>query len=465
MRSVLLSFGFIFLSMACNAEIISASSDAKSLALTVYNNNLAFVKDTRKVNFKKGLNNLSWREVSAEVMPESVMLNSKDNNEITVLEHNFNYEVLSYTSLLNKYIGKDVWVYTSNPATGIRQKEVAKVLSAAQGLVLQFADRIEAKASVELAFPVMPEKLFDQPTMSLVINANAGDQLVELSYLTSGLSWQANYVANLSGDAKFLDLSAFVAIHNTSGISYNNAMLQLMAGSVNKSPPRRENRVLASKVMMEGAMSAPEPEMQSVGENYLYTIATPTSLEDRQIKQISLLTARHIPVQQEFLLLANDWQYVEGGNSKQKPKVFLEFINQSGELGKPLPAGKVRVYANDQKGSAQFLGEDFISHTAEKEKIRIQLGESFDVFAEKSQQSVKRINNKTIEIAYQITIHNSKKNAITVRTQEPFSDEWQFIKSSQPLNRKPSSDLEWLLTVPAGDSKSVDYIVRVKSEI
>ena len=345
-------------------ELRSTLQDQRSVAVTIYNENLALVKDQRKIQFAGGQNTLAFRDVSARMRPETALLRSLTSpGKLTVLEQNFDFDLLTPQKLLDKYVGRNVSIVRTNPATGAETTEQAQVLAANNGVVMKIGDRIETGIPGRIVYPDVPDNLRDRPTLVMSLNnAGAAQQEVELSYLTGGLAWKADYVAELSAADDRLDLSGWVTLTNTSGTSYNNARLQLVAGDVNQV---RQAYPMAAPVVrksarLEEAMQGKMSE-ESLMEYHLYTLDRPTTIAENQTKQVSLLTATNVPVRKELLLRGADYYYQSSyGDLGQKMKVgvFVEFDNnETSHLGMPLPKGVIRVYKRDGAGNAQFVGE------------------------------------------------------------------------------------------------------------
>ena len=447
-------------------ERSSTAADREAVAVTVYNDDLALVKERRSVVFAAGLNRLSLREVAAQMRPETALLRAASGTPLSLIEQNFDFDLLTPQKLLEKYVGREVSVIRVHPTSGEERSEKATVLAAGNGTVLRFADRIETGVPGRLAFDSVPPNLRERPTLSVLLDAAGGKQSVELSYLTSGVSWKADYVANLSTDGKQLDLNGWVTLTNRSGAAFDNATLQLVAGTV--------NRVRSAQPQMAYAMAAPAPRakameatQEALMDFHLYSFERPTSIADNQTKQLALLSASAVPVRREYLLAGNDWiyrdRYAQPGQlgQKLKPAIFVEFDNKT-PLGKPLPAGVVRVYAKDSKGAAQFVGEDRIEHTAKNEKLRLRLGEAFDITAERKQTSYKRIADNVSESAWRIELRNAKDEPVTVKVQEPLPGDWEMVQESQKRSKESARVAAWNVTIPAGGSKVLEYAVRVK---
>lgn len=445
-------------------EVVSFATDREATAITVYNDDLALVKERRKVRLPAGLVRLSLREVSAQMRPETALLKAVTGSPITLVEQNFDFDLLTPGKLLEKYVGREVTVLRSHPTTGEERAERATVLSANSGTVLRFADRIETGVPGRIVFDSVPGNLRDRPTLSVLFEGSGGNPSLELSYLTGGLSWKADYVANLSPDGLSMDLSGWVTLTNRSGAGYSDAKLQLVAGTV--------NRVRPPQPLMAFAMPAPAPagkraEMaqESLMDYHLYSFESPTSVDENQTKQLALLSASGIPVRREYLLAGSEYYYRDRYGQigqKLKPAVFVELENKGGQLGKPLPGGIIRVYAKDSKGAAQFVGEDRIEHTAKNEKVRLKLGEAFDITAERRQTAFKKLGDSMAESAFRLDIRNAKDEPVAVRVQEPLPGDWELVQQTHPHVKESARIAAWNLQVPANGTAVLEYTARVR---
>lgn len=451
-------------------EIVSTVSDQKKVAVTIYNNNLALIKDTRQVNLGRDFNKLAWRGVSAQMRPETAQLrNLASPTGFRLQEQNFDFDLLTPEKLLEKYLGKEVMVIRTHPTTGVESRESATVLATNGGTVLRFPDRIETGIPGRLAFLSVPENLRDTPTLVVsLINPVAGVQNLELTYLTQGLSWRADYVAELNARDDRLDLTGWVTLTNQSGAAYPDAKLQLVAGDLNLAPePQAPRGQIALAAKMADVAQMKE---ESLFEYHLYTLQHPTSLAENQTKQVALMAAINVPVKKEFLLEGASHyysgQYREIGQ-QIKIGVFVEFQNVGEGLGIPLPKGVIRVYKKDTQGNAQFVGEDRIDHTPKNESIRMKLGEAFDLTADKKQTDFQKLastsrHNSVFETAYQIVVKNAKNEAVTVTVREPMPGDWAMVSESLPHVKAASSVAEWAVKVPAESQATLTYRVRVK---
>ena len=470
--SSILSMGAIAMDDGLD-ESRSTQNDQQSVAVTIYNQDLALVKDTRKVKLKTGLNALAMRDVSAQIRPETALLRSINApGSLTLLEQNFDFDLLSPEKMLEKYVGKTVTIIKTNPVTGAETSEQATVLSANNGAVLKIGNRIVTGIPGRIEYDDVPANLRDRPTLiTQVNNKGAQDQTVELSYLTGGLGWKADYVAELNDKEDKLDLSGWVTLTNTSGASYKNAKLQLVAGDVNR--VQQNMRPMMKTMHMEAGMADAAAPMAEEGllEYHLYTLDRPTTIAENQTKQVALLSASGVPTRKELVLKGADYyyggQYGEIG-TKIKVGVFIEFENkEASKLGMPLPKGTLRVYKKDSKGNAQFVGEDNIDHTPKNEAVRLKLGDAFDVTADKKQTDFKILPNpvkghSAFESAYEITLKNAKKERVTVTVQEPIGGDWKILSESAPHTKANSHLAVWKIDVPAESSTTLTYRALVK---
>lgn len=454
-------------------ETRSTLQDQQEVAVTIYNDNLALVKDQRKVKLNAGLNSLAMRDVSALIRPETALLRSLTSaGSLTVLEQNFDFDLLTPQKLLEKFVGKSVGVIKTNPATGLETTEQAQVLSANNGVVLKMGDRIETGIPGRIVYSDVPINLRDRPTLVVQLqNKGASEQNVELSYLTNGLGWKADYVAELNAAEDKLDLSGWVTLNNTSGTSYRNAKLQLVAGDVNRVQEQRPAALeMRMKTLAMDAAATPMAE-ESLLEYHLYTLDRPTTIAENQTKQVALLSASDVPAHKDLVLRGADYYYQSSyGDLGQKLKVgvFVEFDNkESAHLGLPLPKGIMRVYKKDAAGNAQFVGEDRIDHTPKNETVRLKLGDAFDVTADKKQTDFKKLpnpakGNSAFESAYEIVLKNAKKERVTVTVQEPIPGDWKMLKSSHPSDKVASNTAVWKIDIPAEGKTTLTYRVQVK---
>ena len=450
----------------------STLDDQTAVAVTIYNEDLALVKDRRQLELPVGGLDLAFRDVSARIQPETALLRGlTEGANLKVIEQNFDFDLLTPGKLLEKYVGRPVGVIKVHPTTGEETEEEATVLAAAEGTVLRIGDRIETGQPGRVVFRELPPNLRDRPTLVMKLdNGLAGPQELELSYLTAGLSWKADYVGELAAADSHLDLTGWVTLNNTSGTAYRDAQLQLVAGDVNRV------RDLPSPAMQKEGMrmmaaAAPMMEEEALFEYHLYSLARPTTIADNQSKQVALLAAQGIPARKELIFKGNDYYYrAQQGEIgvKLKASVFLEIDNrEEANLGLPLPKGVVRIYKKDSQGKAQFVGEDRIDHTPKNETLRLKLGEAFDVTADKTQTDFVKLSGTgpwqyQFETAYRLHLRNAKSEAVPVKVREPIPGDWKILESSHPHQKVSANLAEWEIRIPAEGETVLTYRVRVR---
>lgn len=460
--------------LAQTAEQRSTLADQRDVAVTIYNDNLALVKDQRRVQIAAGSSNLAFRDVSARMRAETAMLRSVSQpGSLRVLEQNFDFDLLSPQKLLEKYVGQTVSVVRTHPTTGAETVESAQVLAANNGVVLKVGNRIETGVPGRIVYGEVPPNLRDRPTLVMALdNTQTQAQDIELSYLTGGLGWRADYVVELGAKDDVLDISGWVTLTNTSGATYRNARLQLVAGDVNRVQQEMQSAPRAY-AMAAPAVAKVSNDMAEEGlfEYHLYTLARPTTIAENQTKQVALLSGAGVPVRKEMVLRGSEYYYQSQAGElgkKLKVGVFVEFENkESSRLGLPLPKGVVRVYKKDKAGNAQFIGEDRIDHTPKNEKVQLKLGDAFDVTADKRQTDFRQVSNDNrkgyaFDTAYEIVLKNAKDEAVQVTVQEPIPGDWQMTTSSQPHTKAAANLATWSVNVPAQGSAKLTYRVLTR---
>lgn len=453
----------------------STLEDQTAVAVTIYNDDLALIRDSRRVELPAGRSELAFRDVSGQIRPETALLRATEGSAPQVIEQNFDFDLLTPAALLEKYVGREVGLVSTHPTSGEETEETATVLAATDGVVLRVGDRIETfragKAPGRIVYRDIPANLRDRPTLVLTLDSEeAGSRLLELSYLSGGLGWKADYVGELSADEQQLDLAGWVTLTNRSGTSYRNAQLQLVAGEVNQVEEARGGPQV-EMMAMRAASPAPNMREESLFEYHLYSLAHPTTIADNQTKQVALLDAPGVDVGKELLVQGDQRAYREPrGELAQElaVTVYLTATNdEDSNLGLPLPAGIVRIYQRDSQGNAQFIGEDRIDHTPKNERIRLKLGQSFDVTAERKQTEFKKLSGTgpwqyQFEGAYEILVKNAKSEPETVVIQERIPGDWTMLEESAPHEKGNANTAVWRLEVPAEGETRLSYRVRVR---
>ena len=456
----------LFVAPAAFAETPVGADKQTAVAVTIYNNDLALVRDSRTVTLSAGENELAFIEVSAGIRPETALLTGH-GTQLDIIEQNFDFDLLTPQKLLEKSVGQTIRVVRTNPETGADTTEDATVLSVAEGqVVLKIGDRIEVTPPGRLVYSAVPANLRDRPTLVVKLDSKqAGDVPVDLSYLTHGLSWAADYVAELSPDEKTINLNGWVTLTNMSGIAYKDAKLQLVAGEVNQVQPAQPAPMMEAMDAVGGVRQ--KMVEQAAFEYHLYSLDRPTTLKENQTKQVALLVADAIPVEKQYLLLnvaqlGNNYGSRIGETQRVNAEVRMKIKNEeASHLGVPLPSGVVRVYKADSDGNAIFVGEDHIDHTPKNEQLDLLLGRAFDVTARGKQVSYERISDNVYENAYEIEVKNAKKEPITVTLREYVPGDWKMLAESTKSTKPDAATAEWQLQVPAEGSAKLSYKVRI----
>ncbi len=477
-------FGYVFLALiiclmgsAFGAEKIvskteslsSTLADQDSVAVTIYNVNLGLVKDLRSINLSKGMGELKFMDVASQIIPTSVHIKSLINPEsLQILEQNYEYDLLNPQKLMDKYVGKEVKLYNKNPYTEREEIVTATLLSNNGGPIFRIGNEITFGHPGRVMFPGVPENLISKPTLVwLLENSLKEQQKVEASYLTNGINWRADYVVTLNDKDTKADLSGWVTIDNKSGATYNDAKIKLVAGDVNRvreEPEYRDRMLRMAKA--EAMPAAPQFKEEEFFEYHIYTLQRPSTIKENQTKQISLVTADSIPVRKELLYRGAAYYYYNRygeAMTNQKVGVFIEIENKKDHnLGIPLPKGTVRVYKQDSEGSLQFVGEDSIDHTPKDEKVRIKLGEAFDVVGSRKQTDWKKIASDTYEAAFEISLRNHKKEDVMVKVIEPIPGDWTMLSSSHAYKKSEAFTAEFILPVSKDKETKLTYRVRMR---
>ena len=455
---------FVTTSTVAAATLAVTREVQKDVMVTIYNGNLGLVKDVREVRLPLGLGEAQFMDVAAQIDPTTVHLKSlSDPAGLRILEQNYEYDLLSSDKLLEKYVGKVVRLYQSDGTF-----HEAKLLSTA-GPVFEINGQIHLGYSGRMVLPSLPENLVAKPTLVwLLRNQTAAVQRVEASYLTGGITWKADYVLVVNDADTRSDLTGWVTIDNKSGATYGNAALKLVAGDVNRARDgRRDARMmeLAAKASSVREASRDFAE-EGFFEYHLYTLDGRTTIKNQQTKQLALLSAAEVPVTKHLVYYgAQDYYRNSYGMpiSNQKVAVLLELKNsKEHRLGMPLPKGKVRVYKADASGSQQFIGEDWIGHTPAGERVKVKLGDAFDVVGERTQKEWRKLGAGLWEVEWEIALRNHKKQDQTVTVIEPVPGDWTVLSSTHTFEKPEAHTLRFSIPVPKEGAAKLVYRVRIR---
>ena len=444
-------------------------NDQTDLSLTVYNSNIALVRDVRNLTVPSGLFRLKLMDIAATVNPATVHFRSlNEPDKLGVLEQNYEYDLLEPAKLLHKYVGKEVTLTRSYMDNGTTKREEFKatLLADNNGPVWKIGnDIVTGMYGESYRFPEVPANLYDRPTLLMSLeNSGSHKQQIEASYLAGNLSWNSDYVLTVGRDDKAADLDGWVTLVNNSGTAFHNARLQLVAGDLNRIQPAAAP-MQARDMAMNKAVRAEQFAQENFSEYHLYTLGRKTSVEDKETKQISLLQGSAIQVEKRFVVNGQNYyyhnQYSPGSPIKDNVMVFYKFKNEEKSgLGMPMPAGNVRVYQKDSKGNILFVGEDRIDHTPKDENLNIHIGTAFDVISERKQTDYKHIDTHIWEMEFEITVRNHKDTPITVEVNEPIGGDWEMLTSSYKYTKTAAFAAQFNVPVAANGASVLKYRIR-----
>lgn len=467
----LVVIGFcLFARPVFSGDIVKSTlNDQTGIEVTVYNSNLGLVKDTRKINLPSGNGELRFMDVAAYIMPVTVHAKSVNHTaDFSVLEQNYEYDLINESKLLDKYVGKTVKLMNWNQYSDKKETVEATLLSNNGGQVYKINNEIYLGYPGMKILPEIPENLIAQPTLTWLYN-NAGKDAhsLEVSYLTSGITWNADYVLIINKADNAADISGWVTVDNKSGATYKDAILKLVAGDVNRVQPTRDVYAKTNMLMMESAAGAPQFAEKAFFEYHIYDLQRKTTIKDNQTKQISLLEADNFKIQKEFITTAASPYYnysMAGQKPKQTVHVMVSFKNsKDNKLGMPLPAGTMRLYKQDDEEKLQFIGEDRIDHTPEDEDIRLKIGDAFDVVAERVQTDFRQISSTVFESEWEVALRNHKNEDINVGVVEPLAGcaNWEVITSSHTYTKMDAFTIRFDVKVSKDQEVRVKYRLRV----
>ena len=454
-------------------------ADQADLSVTVYNSDIALVRDVRNLKLPSGAFNLQFMDIAATVNPATVHFRSLTQpSSLGVLEQNYEYDLLEPEKLLRKYVGRDVTL-VRRQANGGEEEVRARLLSYNTGPVWQIGNEIVTGLHPDhIRFPELPGNLHSRPTLIWTLeNGGAAAHRVEASYLAGNLKWNADYVLTVARDdppsrqgasagQAAADLDGWVTLTNGSGTAFNNAKLQLVAGDLNRVRQELQKRVAIDGMAESRAGAAPAMAQESFSEYHLYSLNRRTTINNNETKQLSMLTGTAVPTTKRYVVNGQSYYYrngrFPGAAIKDVVQVFYQFKNeQKAGLGVPMPAGTIRVYQADSKGGVHFVGEDRINHTPKDETINIKIGNAFDVVCERKQTDFRKISDRVYEFEYDITLRNHKSSAVSVEVNEPIGGTWEMLRSTHKWSKSDAWALQFSVPVAADGVSVLTYRVRV----
>jgi len=449
----------------------STLDDQTELAVTVYNSNIALVRDVRNLQLPQGRFDLHFMDIAATVNPATVHFRSlTEPSRVNVLEQNYEYDLLDPEKLLHKYVGRDVTLVRTHQEGGTTREETvtARLLSDNTAPVWRIGNEIVTGLHPDhMQFPDLPDNLYTRPTLIWTLdNAGAAKHRVEASYLAGSLSWNADYVLTVARDDKAADLDGWVTLTNGSGTSFRNAKLQLVAGDLNRIRAQVANGRIIDALSMKEAVAAPAMAQEAFSDYHLYTLGRKTTINNSETKQVSMLAGTAVPIQKLYVVDGQAFYYRNaqhpGSPLKDVVQVYYQFKNEErAGLGMPMPAGNVRVYQADSKGGVQFVGEDRIDHTPKDETLKLKIGNAFDVVCERKQIDFEKIAGNVYEVEYEVTVRNHKTTPVSVEVNEPIGGTWKMIRSSHEWTKSDAWAGRFMVPVAADSASVLKYRVRI----
>jgi hypothetical protein len=454
---------------AAPSQHTTTLEDQAELSLTVYNSDIALVRDVRNLKLPGGSFDLQFMDIAATVNPATVHFRSlTEPAALGVVEQNYEYDLLEPDKLLRKYVGREVTLVRTRQEDGTtRQEEVrALLLSYNNAPVWQIGKEIVTGLHADhIRFPELPGNLYSRPTLIWTLeNGGAARHRVEASYLARKLAWNADYVLTVGRDDKAADLDGWVTLTNGSGTAFKNAKLQLVAGDLNRV---RHELMKRQDALAERAPAAPQPmQQEAFSEYHLYTLGKRTTINNNETKQVSMLAGTGVPVLKRYVVSGQAFYYHNaqhpGAPLKDEVQVFYQFKNeQKGGLGMPMPAGVVRVYQGDSQGGVHFVGEDRINHTPKDETINIKIGNAFDVVCERNQVDFRKLAPGVFEVEYEVALRNHKSAPVTVEVNEPIGGTWTMLSSTHEWKKTAAWAAQFTVPVAANGSGTLKYRVRI----
>jgi hypothetical protein len=442
------------------AILLSQSSEQKSLSVTVYNQNLGVIKDVRVIDISSGTSEIQITDVAQQIDPTSVHIKLDG----VVIEQNYQYDLVSLDKILRKFVNQNIHLISET-----NEIVEGKLLSALGGQIVlekQEGGLVMLPNVNKYRFSVdyLPEGLITQPTLVWQVNSNSsGEQDVELSYQTRGMNWHAEYVVVLNEDDTELDLNSWVSVDNQSGAGYKNAKLKLVAGDVNLIQDINIRGGIDNMYRMEkSSVNGQQFEEKAFFEYHIYNLQRVTTLANNETKQISLFEANSVAAKKKFFYgsTSNRWYWNQQG--QQKIAVIVEFENnEEYGLGVPMPKGKVRVYKSDGE-SLEFVGEDMIDHTTTKEKVKLKIGDAFDIVGEELQTANVQISSKVWEQEFEITFKNRKKEDVVIEVERNLGNNWEILKSSFDYKKKDAFRVTFNVPVKANGESKLTFKIRYR---
>jgi hypothetical protein len=442
---------FLFLLLILfGISTVQSQDKPTQTSITIYYDNLGVVNEIRPVTLEKGVSLIKITDVPSQIDPTSVHI--KLNG--TVFEQNYQYDLVSMSALLKRYIDNDITVADEKSAfTG-------KLLSVeSNNIVLQTKDGLKIFPninSLQISVGSLPSGLLTKPTLVWKVSTeSAGKQNAEISYMTSGISWSAEYVAVLNDKEDEMSFNSWVSIDNNTGATFENTSLKLIAGEVNRVQEYEKSYGATVDITMRASSDAPSFQEESFFDYHIYELSQKTTLANNENKQLSLFNVDKIKVTKKYIL-SNNWKNNTGG----KVASVIKFLNsKQNNMGMPLPKGKVRVFKERNK-SSEFIGEDMIQHTPKDEELTLKLGNAFDIIADETLTDSKQITHSVNEYSYEIKLKNRKEQDVEIEVIRSVGQNWEILDSSIKWEKVDASTIKFIVPVKKNSETTLKYRIR-----
>ncbi len=474
--------------------LLIASVASAQPAITVYNQNFGVVRDTVPLDLKAGVSDVSYSGVTAQLEPESVILRDPSGKiALSVVEQSYRGDPVDQTRLLQMFEGKTIrFLKVVDDKEVIQEGKIVRAPSTVmtknqygnqQMKVLEPIIEVDGQLQTRLPgvplFPSLGDDSVLLPTLSWkLFSDQAASFDAQLSYLTNGMSWKADYNLVLPEQGDDVTLTGWVSIENNTGKTFEDATIKLIAGDVNKVQPPSPQlaRAVYEMSMADAVMKAPQVEEKKFDEFHMYSLPLPTTLRDAETKQVEFVRAESVPTKKRYVYdganLPYNWRYYGGVNNNQnygqnaKPdvEIYRELENrEENGLGVPLPAGRMRFYRMDDDGQLEFTGENTIDHTPKNETVRVYLGNAFDLVGERTRTNFyKHPSQDMMRESFEIEIRNRSEETVTVQVVEHLYrwSNWEILKPSQPFEKTDAQTIEFPVTVAPDGTAKVSYTVE-----
>lgn len=446
---------------------LEVPAPAGGAELTVYLNDLAMVRERRSFRLATPFTRLTFPGVPASLQPETALFQVVKGPALRFVEQSFDFNLLTPARLLEKAVGREVTIINTS-ANGSETTSRALVLSAVDGLVVQMNGRIHANPPGRVVYDGLPPGMHATPSLTMTVAGTPGQDMdSELSYLTGGLTWRADYILQYDPEGNRMDLNAWASVTNTTNLDFRDARLKLVAGEVKREMARPMPMMKAPMAFEARAAAAPMQDgvsEESLIGNHIYTMPRPTTLAANETKQLALLAAQNVAVKRENVVRSQPVVFQQ--NLRERPQasavgIELSFKNDAAaKLGVPLPAGMMRIYSVDQQGAPQFIGESRVEHAAEGTDVVLQAGRDYDLPVLREQLNFVRASDNINLSVWRITVKNTSARPQAVKVVEPIPGAWEITKESHSHTKSDAGTAQWDFLIPQQSQIVLEYTAK-----